>query len=87
MKEPMQIVPFLTEPMALGEVFVKSGMFKDIKTQAEAVVKILAGRELGLAPIESMNNIFIVNGRTTVMVGIIASLIKNQKNMTIRLTF
>ena len=75
-KKNVEIIPFLTEPMALGQVFVQSGMFKDIKTQAEAVVKILAGRELGLAPIESMNNIFIVNGRTTVMAGIIASLIK-----------
>ena len=70
---------FLTTAMSLGDVFVKSGMFKDIKTQSEAVVKILAGRELGLAPIESMNNIFIVNGRTTVMAGIIASLIKKSK--------
>jgi hypothetical protein len=72
----LSVSSFLSEPMALGEVFVKSGMFKDIKTQAEAVVKILAGRELGLAPIESMNNIFIVNGKTTVMAGVIASLIK-----------
>jgi hypothetical protein len=70
------VEPFLSEPMALGQVFVQSGMFKDIKTQAEAVVKILAGREIGLAPIESMNNVYIVNGRTSIMSGIMASLIK-----------
>jgi len=78
-KELKIIDSTLSTPMALGQVFVQSGMFKDIKTQAEAVVKILAGRELGLAPIESMNNIYIVNGRTTVMTAIIASLIKKSK--------
>lgn len=79
MKKESQIVPFLNEPMALGEIFVQSGMFKDVKTKAEAVVKILAGREIGLNPIESMNNIFIVNGKTTVMAGIIARMIKQSK--------
>lgn len=76
--------PSLSAPMALAEVFVQSGMFKDIKTQAEACVKILAGRELGLAPIESMNSIYIVNGRTTVMVNVISSLIKKSKKYDYR---
>jgi len=67
---------FLSEPMALGDVFMKSGMFKDIKTQAQAVVKILAGRELGLAPLESMTNIYIVNGKVALQAKIIGSLIK-----------
>ena len=69
-------VASLVEPMALGDVFVKSGMFKDLKSQAQAVVKILAGRELGLAPLESMTNIYIVNGKVTLQAKIIGSLIK-----------
>lgn len=69
-------VASLTEPMALGNVFMKSGMFKDIKTQAQAVVKILAGRELGLAPLESMTNIYMVNGKVALQAKIIGSLIK-----------
>ncbi len=72
----LQAAEFLSEPMALGEVFVKSGMFKDLKTQAEAVVKILAGKELGLAPLESMTNIYIVNGKVALQAKIIGSLIK-----------
>jgi len=66
----------LNEPMALGNVFMKSGMFKDIKSQAQAVVKILAGRELGLAPLESMTNIYMVNGKVALQAKIIGSLIK-----------
>lgn len=72
----MTVTESLIEPMAFGEVFVNSGMFKDLKTQAEAVVKILAGRELGLAPLESMTNIYIVNGKVALQAKIIGSLIK-----------
>ena len=66
----------LREPMALGEVFAESGIFKDTKTAAQAVVKILAGKEMGLSPIESMNNLFIVNDKIGVTTGVIASRIK-----------
>lgn len=76
-KKTLQVeVESLVEPMALGNVFMKSGMFKDIKTQAQAVVKILAGRELGLAPLESMTNIYIVNGKVALQAKLIGSLIK-----------
>jgi len=77
-KQEMQITT-LSEPMALGEVFMQSGMFTDIKTQSQAVVKILAGRELGLAPLESMTNIYIVNGKVALQSKIIGSLIKKSK--------
>src|SRR3990167_10426830 len=49
--------------MNLGSVFVKSGMFPDLKSQAQAVVEILAGKELGLSPLESITNLYIVNGK------------------------
>lgn len=71
-----EIAPMLSEPMQLGEVFMASGMFTDIKTQAQAVVKILAGRELGLAPIEAMSNLFIVNGKVALQAKAIGALIK-----------
>lgn len=66
----------LQETMSLGQVFIESGMFKDIKTRAEAVVKILAGKELGLSPLQSMTDIYIVNGKVALQAKIIASLIK-----------
>src|SRR5512137_2814563 len=69
------VAPFLSEPMALSEIFVQSGMFKDVKTQAEACVKILAGREIGLPPIQAMNEVFIVNGKTSATAKVIASLV------------
>ena len=69
----------LKEPMELGEVFAKSGLFPDVKTQAQAVVKILAGRELGISPIESMNSFFFINNKIAMPSRIMASLIKKNK--------
>lgn len=71
-----EIAPILAEPMQLGEVFMQSGMFTDIKSQAQAVVKILAGKELGLAPLEAMTNLYIVNGKVALQSKVIGALIK-----------
>ncbi len=75
-KKELQALEILKEPMALGEVFAASGIFKDIKTAAQAVVKILAGKELGLSPIEAMNSLYIVNDKIAVLTNTIASRIK-----------
>ena len=77
-KEEQQImeVESLREPMAMGDVFAQSGMFPDVKTKAQAAVKILAGRELGLSPFESMKNLYLVGGKLAIQSNALASLIK-----------
>jgi hypothetical protein len=67
----------LKEPMEMGNVFAQSGMFPDIKTQAQGAVKILAGKELGLSPFESMKNIYLVSGKLAIMSNALASLVKS----------
>lgn len=74
------IIEGLREPMAIGEVFAKSGMFPDVKSQAQAVVKILAGKELGLSPFESMASIYVVNGKLALTSKAMSGLIKRSKN-------
>lgn len=69
----------LKEPMQIGEVFAKSGMFPDVKSQAQAVVKILAGKELGLSPFEAMGSIYVVNGKLALASKAMAGLIKRSK--------
>lgn len=73
------IMDELKQPMAIGEVFAKSGMFPDVKSQAQAVVKILAGKELGLSPFESMGSIYVVNGRLSLTAKAKSGLIKKSK--------
>jgi hypothetical protein len=50
-------------PSGLAKVFYESKIFKDIQSEAQAIVKILAGRELGLSPIQSMNSVYIVGNK------------------------
>jgi hypothetical protein len=69
----------LKEPMTIGDIFAKSGMFPDVKSQAQAVVKILAGRELGVSPFESMTNIYMVNGKLAIMSKLMAAILKRSK--------
>ena len=69
----------LEEMMPLCDVFVKSGIFADVKDQAQAIVKVLAGREIGLTPLESMMNLYIVKGRVAASAKVISSLIKKSR--------
>lgn len=54
-----------------------SGFFSDVKTQAQAMVKVMAGAEIGLPPFASMSGIHIVNGKPTLGANLIATLVKN----------
>ena len=62
--------------MELGNVLSRSGYFKDATDAAQAVVKILAGQELGFGPVASMTGIFIVKGRVTLSANLIGAAIK-----------
>lgn len=67
----------LPEIMSIGKAFAESGMFPDVKSAAQAVVKIQAGQEMGISPFAAMNGINIIMGKPTVGAGIIASKVKS----------
>lgn len=54
-----------------------SGYFGDVKTQAQAMVKVMAGAEIGLPPFAAMTGIHIINGKPTLGANLIATLVKN----------
>jgi hypothetical protein len=60
----------------LGKVFAASGYFQDAREAAQATVKILAGRELGLPPFASMTGIHIIKGKPALGANLIAARIK-----------
>jgi len=60
----------------LGQVMVKSGFFSDTKDAAQAIVKILAGQELGFGPIASMQGVYIVKGKTSLSANLVGAAIK-----------
>jgi hypothetical protein len=60
----------------LAEVFVQSGVFRDVRGQAQAVVKILYGKEIGLSPMQAMMSIHFVEGRPEIAAATLGSLVK-----------
>ena len=75
----------LSETKDLAGIFVKSGFFKDAQDAAKAVVKILAGREVGFGPIASMTNIYIVQGKVSLGANLIAALVKRDPRYDYRI--
>ena len=66
-----------TDVMALGKAFAESGMFPDIKSAAQAIVKIQAGAEIGIKPFQSMAGIHIISGKPTIGAGLMAAMVKS----------
>ena len=71
-----QIVKSTQDAVSIGETFYKSGMFTDIKSAQQAIVKIIAGQELGIPPFAAMSGIHIIQGRPAIGAGLMASRIK-----------
>ena len=60
----------------VAKAMVASGYFEDAKDVAQAVVKIMAGQEMGLPPFASMTNIHIIKGKPVLGANAMATLIK-----------
>jgi hypothetical protein len=55
----------------------QSGFFRDVTSQAQAMVKVMAGAEIGLPPFASMSGIHIVQGKPVLGANLVATLVKN----------
>ena len=55
----------------------ESGYFSDVKSKAQAIVKVMAGAELGLPPFASMTGIHIIQGKPVLGANVLATLVKN----------
>lgn len=61
----------------MAEILVKSGMLpKELNTSAKVFMIMQQGKELGLEPMQSINNIYIVNGRTGITSNLMVALIE-----------
>jgi hypothetical protein len=48
---------------AIAKDFHESGFFQSIKNPQQALVTIMAGREMGMGPFEAMSNVYVIQGR------------------------
>lgn len=65
-----------SEMTSIGKTFAESGMFADVKSAAQAIVKIIAGAEMGIPAFASMSGIHIIQGKPTVGAGLLAARVK-----------
>ncbi len=77
MTNSMVVYERMAELQTAANAMHASGYFGDVKSQAQAMVKVMAGAEIGLPPFASMSGIHIVNGKPTLGANLIATLVKN----------
>ena len=71
------ISPYLADVMNIAQAMKNSGYFTEIKHVAQAVSKILAGKEVGLGPFASMAGIYFQAGKPLYFSQVMAALIQN----------
>lgn len=69
----------LPELRKIGEIMYSSGMFKDLRSVQQAMVKLLAGAELGYGPFQSLRAFHVIEGKPVETAGEIAARIKRSK--------
>lgn len=69
-----------------SKILYESGMFSDVRSAAQACVKVMAGAELGIPPFASMNGIHIIKGKPTISAGIMAGKVKASGRYDFRVT-
>lgn len=70
------IVRTMDDAERAAKAMSASGFFADSKSAAQAVVKILAGSELGFGPFASMTGVHIIQNRPTLAANLIAAAVK-----------
>lgn len=85
MTNAMVVYERMNELATAANALHASGFFADVKTQAQAMVKVMAGAEIGLPPFASMSGIHIVNGKPTLGANLIATLVKNDPRYDYRI--
>ena len=75
----------LTQGLELGKIFAESNVFPDIKSAAQGYIKILAGKELGLSPMQALNSFYFVAGRLGIVAQTMGALVKKSDKYDYRI--
>jgi len=71
------IVGTFDDVARIGKAMAASGYFSDASDAAKAIVKILAGREMGFGPFAAMHGVHVIKGKPTVGANLMAAAVKN----------
>jgi hypothetical protein len=76
MNNETSIVKSYDEVERAARAMASSGFFQDTKSISQAIVKIMAGQELGFGVFASMNGVYIIQGRPSIGANLMASAVK-----------
>jgi hypothetical protein len=77
-EQPVSIIRSMDDAERAARSMVASGFFADSKQAAQAVVKILAGQELGFGPFASMTGVNIIQNKPVLAANLMAAAVKRQ---------
>lgn len=83
--EPVQSpVMSLADTITYAEIAIASDNYKDLSNKEQAVIRILAGRELGLGVVASLQGLYVIEGKVSMGSALVASLIKSSNKYVYR---
>lgn len=80
-----QIINSFDDASRAAKAMAESGFFADSRNAAQAVVKILAGQEMGFGPFASMNGVYIIQGRPSIGANLMAAAVKKSGRYNYRI--
>ena len=78
------IIHSMDDAMKAAQAMAASGFFQDARQAAQAVVKILAGQELGVGPFTAMTGVYIIQGRPALSANLMAAAVKRSGRYNFR---
>jgi len=66
----------MEDPYKLGDTLATSGFFSDARGEAQALVKVIAGAELGIGPLASMTGIHVIEGKISIGATLLAAKVR-----------
>jgi hypothetical protein len=84
--ENPQIIRTIDDAERAARAMSASGFFADTKQASQAIVKILAGQELGFGPFASMTGVHIIQNKPTLAANLMAAAVKRTGKYNYRVT-
>jgi len=75
---PKPVLMTMGDAKLFAEAAYKSGIFSDVKSEAQALIKVMAGHELGIPPIMSMQKLYIVKNKLGMGVEVMGALLQQR---------
>lgn len=80
------LINTLGEVERVAAACAKSGYYKDVRDASQAVVKMLAGREMGVGPIQALASMHIIEGKPSASASLLGALVKRSGRYDYRVT-